>query len=108
MIILTHTLYLRTENGQRAIEILIHQPVKDGTVWKCRHEVDWPEGRVIRDAVGQNALQALMIALNLIGADIYTSTYHREGRLRVSEKERGYGFPVPSSLRDLLVGYDAI
>jgi hypothetical protein len=60
------------------------------------------------DATGIDALQALVIALQMIGAGIYTSSYHREARLRAYDGEKGYGFPVPSSLRDRLVGADAI
>jgi hypothetical protein len=44
----------------------------------------------------------------MIGAEIYTSTYHQEGRLRAYEHDKGYGFPIASSLRDLLVGVDRI
>ena len=56
---------------------------------------------------GVDALQALVLTLQMIGAEIYSSSYHREGRLRVYPTETGYGFPVPRSLRDLLVGVDA-
>lgn len=42
----------------------------------------------------------------MIGADLYTSTYHQEGSLRAYDSEEGYGFPVPNSLRDRLIGVD--
>ncbi|MBB4019702.1 hypothetical protein GGR16_004757 [Chelatococcus caeni] len=108
MIIITHELFLRTEEGEKTIGISVHKPVAAGPSWSCRYEIDWPEGKQDRKAVGFDALQALVLALQMIGADIYTSAYHREGRLRAYEKERGYGFPVPSSLRDMLVGADAV
>jgi hypothetical protein len=49
-----------------------------------------------------------VLALQMIGAEIYSSAYHREGRLRAYDNEKGYGFPVASSLRDLLVGVDRV
>jgi hypothetical protein len=41
------------------------------------------------------------------GAEIYTSDPHRSGRLFWLEAGQGYGFPIASGLRDLLVGDDA-
>ena len=52
-------------------------------------------------------MQALILALNMIGSEIYTSDYHKLGNLRSSDPWQGYGFPVPKSLRDLLEGDDA-
>jgi hypothetical protein len=108
MIIVSHKLYLKTDTGEIVIGIEVHKPVPDDRCWTCRYEINWPEGRAARNAFGLDALQALVLALQMIGAEIYASAYHQEGRLRAYEKEQGYGFPVPSSLRDLLVGADAI
>ncbi len=44
----------------------------------------------------------------MIGAEIHSSEYHREGRLRAYDGDEGYGFPVAASLRDLLVGVDKV
>jgi len=109
MIILTHTLYLRTPEGPPvAIPIRLHQPAIDDEFgcWGCRFEIDWPHGRKNMSGYGQNALQALTLALQLIGTHIYLSDYHEDGLLFASEQEEGYGFTVPANLRDLLVGGD--
>ena len=53
-----------------------------------------------------NAVQALVLAINSIGNDLYFSDYHKSGRLRWGEPNQGYGFPVTKNARDLLVGYD--
>jgi hypothetical protein len=45
--------------------------------------------------------------MEAIGTDIYTSDYHRSGRLRWLEYGDGYGFPVPKTIRHLLIGGDA-
>lgn len=106
MPMLTHSLYLRKENGDHKIEIRIFQPERNEEAWQCRYEIDWPEGTQVMTPNGVSALQALTLALKMIGTDIYTSAYHREGSLWAFEKEDGYGFPVPNNIRDLLVGID--
>jgi len=57
---------------------------------------------------GVDALQALMIALQMIGVQIYTSSYHYDGALRAYEGQEGYGFPVSRNVRDMLIGVDKI
>ncbi len=108
MNILSHKLFLKTDGREVVIAIEVHKPVPGNRCWTCLYEINWPEGRAARNAFGLDALQALVLALQMIGAEIYASAYHQEGRLRAYEKEQGYGFPVASSLRDLLVGADAV
>ncbi|TVR07406.1 MAG: hypothetical protein EA385_12895 [Salinarimonadaceae bacterium] len=108
MLIISHNIYLKTDVDEIAIEIRLYQPEKHNTAWICRYEVDWPEGSRTFRSSGFDALQALVLALQMIGAEIYSSSYHRAGRLRAYDNEKGYGFPVASSLRDLLVGVDKI
>lgn len=43
----------------------------------------------------------------MIGAEIYSSDYHKSGDLFWETPGKGYGFPVAPSLRDLLQGDDA-
>jgi hypothetical protein len=59
-----------------------------------------------RAAAGEDAMQALELAMKMIGALIYTSDHHEAGNLTWLEAGKGYGFPVPNALRDLLVGDD--
>jgi hypothetical protein len=51
-------------------------------------------------------VQALVIALQMIGTELYTSAYHREGRLIYPRLPGGFGFPVAGNVRDLLEGED--
>jgi hypothetical protein len=108
MIIVSKKIYLKTGSTDSVITIEIHKPEQGEQDWGCRYDIDWPEGMRTFRAYGIDALQALTCALHIIGAEIYTSSYHREGRLRGSATEQGYGFPVVSSLRHLLVGSDKI
>jgi hypothetical protein len=108
MLVATRTLTLRTRDVDKEIPIRIFAPVQqDGGGWLCRFEIDWPDRRKIMEAGGADSIQALLIALQIISANIYTSTYHESGDLFWDAPGKGYGFPVPSNLRDLLVGDDA-
>ena len=44
--------------------------------------------------------------LQIIGAQLYTSTAHKDGGLDRDDLGEGYGYPVHKCMRDLLVGYD--
>jgi hypothetical protein len=108
MVIVSRALYLEIENAEYAIVIRLYKPEKRKKDWSCRYEIDWPEGQRAFASIGFDALQALVLALQMIGAEIYSSAYHREGRLRAYDSDKGYGFPVAASLRDLLVGVDRV
>ena len=88
-----------------AVRILAPQPEQDH--WSCGYEIEWPEGVRKGTAYGFDSMQALLFALQMIGAEAYTSEYHKSGALIWTEPQQGYGFPVPANLRDLLIGDDA-
>jgi hypothetical protein len=107
MKIATRTLTLRNGSGDLAIAIYLFAPTQqEARAWSCRYEIDWPEGKETRVAWGVDSVQAIFLALQAIGSDIYTSTYHKSGSLFFEAPGLGYGFPVPVSLHDLLVGDD--
>jgi len=106
MIIATRSLVLRDKGHDRRIPIEIHAPEKTKGNWICRFEIEWPDGKTARWGAGADAIQALLIALQMIGAEIYASRHHESGRLKWLAPSRGYGFPVPKNIRDLLVGDD--
>jgi hypothetical protein len=107
MIIATRILTARTEAGDVDIPIRIFAPQPLAIDYKCRFEIDWPNGRVERWAEGVDAVQALVCALQMIGAQLYGSELHENGQLFYHHPGKGYGFPVIGSIRDLLVGDDA-
>jgi hypothetical protein len=108
MTIATRLLKLRDIDSDTEIAIRIFAPEETKSGWNCRYEIDWPEGKETMSASGIDSVQALVLALQMIGADIYSSSYHKSGKLVFDAPGRGYGFPVPSSLRDVLVGDDRI
>ena len=52
-------------------------------------------------------MQALLLALKMIGSEIVASTYYASGEMTLGGSYRGCGFPVPNSTRDTLRGDDA-
>ena len=107
MVIATRLLKIRTATAEYPVQVRIHAPDKKDTAWSCNYEIDWPEGVEQRAAWGVDSAQALLVAFQMIGADLYTSSYHKAGELVFETVGAGYGFPVPSSLRPFLVGDDA-
>jgi len=107
MIIATRLLTSRDEQ-QKAVEIpiAIHAPEEKDGHWICRFEIGWPEGRLERYGAGEDAVQALVIALQMIGSHAYASEHHKSRHLAWFKEGDGHGFPVANTIRDLLVGYD--
>ena len=102
---------LKLRDGSRVVDISIDVflPEKGaGGVWLCRYEIGWPHGTWSHAAHGVDSVQALSLALEMIGAVLYSSDYHKSGNMFFESPGKGYGFPVAKSLRDLLVGDDAI
>jgi hypothetical protein len=106
MVIATRVLKLRRTAGDIDIPIRIFAPEREGASWSCKFEVDWPDGTLRIAAGGVDAVQALHLALELIGAQIYASDHHASGKLMWLEPGKGYGFPVTRGIRDILIGDD--
>jgi hypothetical protein len=106
MIIATRVLTLRRSKGDIEIPIRIFAPVPEEIDWSCRFEIDWPDGTRWMDVGGVDAVRAIELAMKAIGSQIYTSDHHESGTLEWLKPGRGYGFPVPNGIRDLLVGDD--
>ncbi len=60
----------------------------------------------MKSAFGVDSVQALELALQMIGITLYTSSYHRLGQIFFEMEGSGYGFPVPTNARDMLIGDD--
>jgi hypothetical protein len=108
MLIARRELTLRTSGEDIKIPIRIFAPEKESSgAWGCRFEIDWPEKKSDKTIFGFDSIQALVLALQTIGAEVYTSNYHNAGQLFFDKPGTGYGFPVVPTFRDLLQGGDA-
>src|SRR5262245_60360327 len=108
MIIATRHLTFSDASAAHEIPVHIHAPEKAEVDWICRYEIGWPAGKVERRIGGVDAVQALLCALKIIGAELYASTQHESAGLVWLSPNRGYGFPVFQNLRDLLIGDDKL
>jgi hypothetical protein len=106
MVIATRVLKLRQGPSEIPVPIRIFAPEQREIDWACRFEIDWPDETVGLDAMGVDAVQALELAMKMIGAFLYTTDHHASGNLTWQAPGQGYGFPVPNTIRDLLVGED--
>jgi hypothetical protein len=53
-----------------------------------------------------DAVQALISALQMIGAELYASSHHPKRTPYIEEIGQGYGFLEPQNIRQLLEGDD--
>ena len=90
------------------IQITISAPIQTEGEWSCDWSIGWPHGVRTARPYGVDSVQALRLSLEMIGAEIYSSPYHASGQLYFESPGNGYGFPVPSNLRDLLIGEDRV
>jgi Domain of unknown function (DUF6968) len=105
MIIATRILTL-DQKGDQKVAIRLHAPEPAKIDWICRFEIEWPEGKGERWGTGIDAMQALLAAMQMIGSELYASEQNKSGKLSWLAPGRGFGFPVPNIIRDLLVGDD--
>ena len=103
----TRQLTLRGQSGDADVQIDVFEPEPDGHAWKCRYEIHWPAEKWSSYAGGVDSMQAVLLALQKIGTDIYFSDYHKSGALCWEGSGKGYGFPLPPSAREMLIGDDA-
>lgn len=106
MIIASRTLTRATSSHATDVRIDIFQPEQDGSAWTCRYVVNWPHEPWESFAGGQDSMQALVSTLQKIGFELYASKANKSGHLSW-DNWQGFGFPVPQSARDVLVGDDA-
>lgn len=89
----------------KKVTVVIGKPEKfpDSDDYYCPYQITGIGNEKIRYAGGIDAVQALLLALNMIGADLYTSKEAKKGLLRWKGGDKGeLGFPVPDILRDLI------
>jgi hypothetical protein len=102
MVIATRRLKLQLPPNEIDISVRIFLPEVDNEGWRCAYEIDWPDGKRSSAAAGVDSVQALFLALQKIGIDIYTSDYHRQGQLVWFEADQGYRSTCGALAKNLL------
>jgi hypothetical protein len=106
MLMGTRSLKIRSGITDAEVAVRLFAPEENEGTWWCRYEIDWPNGKKASAAAGVDSIQAIVLALQKIGVELYCSDHHKSGGLIWTESGRGYGFPVAADVRDLLLGDD--
>ena len=96
---------LRVAGEKKNIKVRIGRPKRfpDGEDYFCPYQIIGMGNEKVRHAAGVDAVQALVLALERIGAELYTSDEAKAGKLAwLDDNEKNLGFPVPDTLRDLI------
>jgi Domain of unknown function (DUF6968) len=91
-------------DGKEVI-VKIGKPEKfpDSEDYYCPYQIIGIGNERVRYAGGIDSIQALLLALKMIGTDLYMSNEAKTGILSWKGGEKGnLGFPVPDTLRDLV------
>ena len=107
MIIVQRLLPHAAPGNERNVMISVCAPLRGEHDWNCVCQIAWPKEPHRGSGYDVGGMKALQLALQAIGTEIYTSDYHQSGYLYWKQPGQGYGFPVPLTIRDLLVGEDA-
>jgi uncharacterized protein DUF6968 len=108
MLIGNSQLTLQDGNDKINIPVRLFAPRIDAAgAWGCRYEIDWPDKMSAKEIFGADSMQAIVLALQMIGFEIYHSEFHETGLLYSEKRGGGYGFPMMNAYRDLLQGDDA-
>jgi hypothetical protein len=106
MVILQRVLKLDADGRELDVPIRIYLPIDKGDHWQCDYEIAWPDAVRRRKIRGVDSLQAMFLALQTIGSELYHSDAHKSGKLKWEKPGGGYGFPLHRQIRDLLEGDD--
>jgi hypothetical protein len=105
-IVASRTLTMEVDARDVEVPVSIYLPIDKHDHWSCDYEIGWPNRRRRGKANGIDAVQTLLIAMQMVGIELYTSEAHKTGRLKLDEPGGGYGFPLSYGVRDLYEGRD--
>lgn len=98
----------RTEQGDQVIAVSLFAPAADGENWSCAYEVDWPEAPRRNAALGVDSMQALVLALQMLGAELHAGRPVQIQSLEWLGTDGSLGLPLPPSLRAEARGDDKL
>lgn len=103
-VIAIRELVLKDENGDRPVTVRIGmpRPFDDGQDYFCPFEIDGMGKTTVQRAGGVDAVQALRLAMTMIGITLYASEEAKAGQLRWLDEYGDLGFPVHAGAQDVL------
>ena len=95
-----------TLDADQKVQVLIGKPERspDGVDWYCPQQIVGIRSGSVRYAMGVDPVQALVLALCMVGAELYASAEYEAGRLSwdCGAVKGDLGFPVTENIRDAL------
>ena len=85
-------------DGQN-VSCRFYRPEADGSSFRCRFEIYWPEGVRSKAAGGVDEVQALLLAMQRAHTDLL-SARENDGRKVSWLDDRSIGFAIANSIRD--------
>ena len=76
-----------------------YRPEADGSSFRCRFEIDWPEGVRSKSAGGVDEVQALLLAMKFAHTDLLAAR-ENDGRKVSWVDDRNLGLPIANGLSD--------
>lgn len=91
--------------NQKKIIVTVGRPKKypDGVDYYCPYKIIGINRDNVRYGSGVDAIQALLLAMAMIGADLYGCAEGRSGKFRwIGDETGNLGLPTPESLKNAL------
>lgn len=88
------------------VEVVMEVPVADADDgdFRCAYRINGPRTQRRSHAMGIDAFQAIELAMQKIGTDLFFSEEGQHGELRWLDAPYEIGFPLPESTRDIAPG----
>ena len=93
MIIARRTLTLRQQGQDHPVEVTLAAPRFEMGCWRCAYEIHWPSGSRRFFGAGADSMQALILAMQMVSAELHTSAAGKAGEC--SSRGRGRAIPSP-------------
>lgn len=105
-VVAQRSLVALVDGATAAVHVKIYAPRPEGENWACIYEIGWPSATRRVQANGLDSVQALLLAMQMIGAELYARRPSGVSDLYWLEAGDGVGFPLPPSLRGQALGED--
>jgi hypothetical protein len=98
-VVATRVIDVEGRADKYVVEIGTPQQFEDDESWYCPYRITGPNREHRFAIVGIDSVQALWLALNVIGSELFVLNRDLGGKLRLLGEEE-LGFPVPASALD--------
>ena len=106
MIIARRALTLRQLGNDRPVEATLAAPRFETGCWRCAYDISWPDRPRRHFGHGADSMHAIVIAMQMICAELYASEQFKAGELFFDAPGAGFSIPALPSMRDLLTAAD--